>query len=339
MPASYQDSDYAAAAGIIWAVEKRLLNTAALERILDAASVDDALRLLTQISEYDFGALQHTADYEGVLKHELKRVYALLYDLSPDPDVAGIPGLKYDYHNVKVCVKAQHAGLDAAHLLYDVTRTSPLAVDRAVLSGDLGDVSKHLAEAITRAKAAYEGTGAPGSPGDIDLALDRLMFAEMAERADRLGCPFIIEYVQKAVDFHNLKTLFRVRAIGGDARLLKSALADGGSLPPEYFEDAYAKSQDVILSAFYYKFFGDVLKEALEDHSQSGNYARLEKLADDHLTAHLKKARMLSFGPEPLFAYLYAKETEMRQIRVLITGKINRMPREAIRKRLRVCYI
>ena len=332
-----KDSDYAEATGVIRAVEKRLLGAAALQRALEAPTVADALRMLSQISEYDFGTLKRSADYEDVLKRELKRVYGFMYRLSPVPDVVEILSLKYDYHNVKAALKAPYAGADASGILYGVTRTPPGAVLKAVKTGDVKEFPEHLTDAVAQGKAAYEKTGAPGG---IDLALDRLMFAEMHSRADRLDNEFILEYVQKSIDFYNLKTLFRIRAMGGgdNMRLLKSALADGGTIPAYFFGNVYARGAEAVQSGFQYQFLSGVVKNALEDHGRSGHYARLEKLADEHLTEHIKRAKMVAFGPEPLFAYLCAKETEMKQIRVILTGKLNKIPGELLQKRLRECY-
>ena len=44
-------------------------------------------------------------------------------------------------------------------------------------------------------------------------------------------------------------------------------------------------------------------------------------------------------GPEPVIAYLLAKENEIKIIRIIMVGKINRLPTEEIRERLRDVYV
>ena len=335
MPA-YKSEDYAEAVGVIRAIEKRLLNAGALERVLETPDAADALRLLTQIGEYDFGALDHAVDYEDVLKQEIKRVYERLRKLSPTPDVVEVLSLKYDYHNVKTALKAQYAAIDAAGMMCDMAGVSPRMIMEAVKTGDGKNLPKHLAEAIAQGIVAFEKTGEPGS---IDLALDRLMYTETHRRANRLGCALIIEFVRKTIDFYNLKTLLRIRAMRADVHFLKNALADGGAIPTYFFEDAFPKSDDTLFSSFQYKYFSEEVKNALEDHVVSGHFSLLEKLSDDHLMECLQKAKRIPFGPEPLFAYCYAKEIEIRQIRIILTGKFNKVPSESLRKRLRACYV
>jgi V/A-type H+-transporting ATPase subunit C len=42
----------------------------------------------------------------------------------------------------------------------------------------------------------------------------------------------------------------------------------------------------------------------------------------------------VAFGPEPILAYLLAKELEGRLVRLIMVGKINNLPKETIKERL-----
>lgn len=42
---------------------------------------------------------------------------------------------------------------------------------------------------------------------------------------------------------------------------------------------------------------------------------------------------------EPLVAYVYAKETEIKNIRMILTGKINQVEPKNIKERLRDSYV
>ena len=53
----------------------------------------------------------------------------------------------------------------------------------------------------------------------------------------------------------------------------------------------------------------------------------------------MKSAKMISFGGEPLLAYIYAKETEIKVIRIIMVGKLNNINGEVIRERLRDIYV
>jgi V/A-type H+-transporting ATPase subunit C len=41
----------------------------------------------------------------------------------------------------------------------------------------------------------------------------------------------------------------------------------------------------------------------------------------------------------PLAAYLIARENEIKTVRMILQGKLNQLPEEAIRERLRIMYV
>jgi len=47
----------------------------------------------------------------------------------------------------------------------------------------------------------------------------------------------------------------------------------------------------------------------------------------------------VTFGPEPLFSYLVAKEMEIKILRIIMVSKMNNISPDAIRERLRDLYV
>lgn len=56
------------------------------------------------------------------------------------------------------------------------------------------------------------------------------------------------------------------------------------------------------------------------------------------MTNYLKKAKLISFGPEPIIAYIFAKENEIKAVRIILTGKKNGVDPDIIKERLRERY-
>ena len=72
---------------------------------------------------------------------------------------------------------------------------------------------------------------------------------------------------------------------------------------------------------------------------ETGRWALLERDMDNFLLGELSRARSISMGPEPLMAYLLAKEHDLKIIKTIYTFKeIGREDRE-IRKYLRRLYV
>jgi V/A-type H+-transporting ATPase subunit C len=323
--------------GNIRVLEKRILTRAALERVLEAPGPWESVKILTQSSEYDFGGLTRAADYEPILQGELQRVYRLLYKLTPARETVDVLTLKYDYHNIKAALKGKYSGTDPSRAMVNVTDLAPDSVRKAAEAreGAADLVPAPIAEALAEGAAAYERDG---SPGAIDFALDKRMLAETLNLAVKIGSKLITDYTRTSIDFYNLKTMLRTRALDMPAKFLKSALATGGKLETNIYLEFFDKSLGAIGAAFWYKYLGGTVRDALSECERAGSYAPLEKKMDGYLLGLASQAKYIAFGPELLFAYGCAKEHEIRQIRTILTGKLNNIPYEAIKERLCEAY-
>ena len=308
-------------------LEKKLLTKANITRIIEAPNATEALRQISQHSEYDFSSLKKAEDYEAVVKEHIEGVYALMYGLSPDSRVVDIPAAKYGYHNLKTLLKSKHSGKDANGILSPVC-----ALD---LSKD--DLPPHITAAWGEAEAAYLKTADPQS---IDVVLDRHMFARMLALCEELKSDFITEYTRLSIDVFNIKTLLRVKGMKRGARFLSECMAAGGLTDKQLLLSYYDKEPGALsLIAFCKYYFGDIIKNGLDSHSKAGNFAALDKLFDDYLVEFSKKSKYYAFGPEVLFAYIISKENEIRQIRILMSCKLNDIRADIIRERLRDNYV
>jgi V/A-type H+-transporting ATPase subunit C len=332
-----KDTDFVSATAYLRVQEKRLLQNATLERLADAQNAAEALRMLSQNSDYDFAALKDPAAYEASLKTELRRVYALGYKLADENrGVVDILAAKYDYHNAKTALKAAHFRQRTENPYVTVTDIDPAAIEAYVANpAAKTELPAHLTAAITKAEELFAKTG---NPQDIDVALDLALFARMTALAEDLGNEFITEYVQMSVDFYNIKTLLRVKAMQKGTAFLAEALAKGGKTPLSFFVENYPRTPAAMVPVFYYKYFGDAMRIGIESYEKTGNLSVLEKCFDNLGVAHTKQAKYLAYGAEVLFAYLLSKENEIRQIRILITCKLNHIGQEATRERLRDNY-
>lgn len=52
-----------------------------------------------------------------------------------------------------------------------------------------------------------------------------------------------------------------------------------------------------------------------------------------------KSSKYITFGPEPIFSYIVAKETEIKNLRIIMVSKTNGISPEAIRERVRDLYV
>lgn len=333
-----KNTDFLSMSSYVRVQEKRLLDKNSIDRVADAPSTQEALRMLSQNTDYDFTSLRRPEDYETVVKAELARVYRMAYDVAKNfPALPEILGCKYDFHNVKAALKAKYLGQPDSAPFVEITPVPAALIAKVVEKFDSkANLPAHIMQAIVAGSEAFDKSG---NPQDIDITVDKLMYTHMMKLAQELGSDFIIGYVRAAVDFYNLKTLMRVKSMQKGTAFLAECMADGGNTDPSFFLQNYGKTAGALSMAFVFKSYGPQLKAGVEAYERGGNYSELERLLDNYLIDYVKSAKRVSFGPEILFAYLVSKENEVRQIRILAACKINQISSEVLKERLRDNYV
>lgn len=332
-----RDEDFIEISATVRILEKSVLSDAGLGRIADAADMGETLRLLSQNSSFDIPGVQEA---ESAIKSGLKAAYDEMRKHIPDMAVVDAAALPYEFHNIKTAVKTKHTGKDvqiysdipalAAGVVLDYVfgRLKPPAVGE-------DPVPDYVKEAVAETEAVYAETN---DPQYIDIVLDKHMFARLFALCEGIGNEFISGYARLVADFHNLKTLLRVKNMQKGHRFLRDSLVAGGEAPPEFFVKHYDKTSDALAQAFHYKTFGDLVKQGVDIHTQAGNYAGLEKILDDHLIRHIQHSKLVAYGPDVPFAYLISRENEARAARLIIACKLKGMGSDELRERLRDNY-
>ncbi len=104
-----ENTRYGYASGRIRVLETRLLNRTGITRLLEAESAEEVLRMLSE-GEYGtaISGIQKAEDFEKALEVEMERTYALIDELSLDPELTQIFRIRGDFHNLKVLLKASY---------------------------------------------------------------------------------------------------------------------------------------------------------------------------------------------------------------------------------------
>ena len=318
-------------------LETRLLDKAKIDRMIDGDSANEALKVL-QESEYAgvMTGVKRPEDYEMVLARELKRVYELMYDASPVKSLVDIMGIKYDYHNIKVILKGMFLQKDFSHMLIPVGMIDVQTLKHSIENNNLGDLNETMKEGIIKAKEVFEETK---DPQVIDIILDNTMFKEMREIAKQIDDKFVDKYVKVTIDSTNIKTLLRDKKQKKDKDFLEEVIIEGGEIDKDTLISMLHDAPENISNKLAFTDYGEMIKLGIEDFTKSGSVNELERLVDNYIMNMMKEAKYIPFGVEPLLAYIYAKETEIKIVRIIMVGKLNNISGEVIRERLRDIYV
>jgi len=310
--------------------EPKLLSREKCERMLDAASFEDCAKLLVESGYPDMSAM-NTREIEKALNEHRAQIFNELDRTVPDKEIAAVFKMKYDYHNAKTLIKAEATGADAMLIMSDAGRFAPQMLLDAYTEDKLSFLPEMFASAIKEAKETLAKTA---NPQLADFVLDKTCYAEMKKTADGLENKFLADYVQLLIDNSNLRTAVRTMRMGKGEDFMRQALIPGGKVDT----DRFAVCDKEQLSA---AFSHTVLEQAAVLGVQAidgGAMTAFERECDNALNTFIKGAKLVSFGPETLVAYLAAVESELTAIRMILTGRLAGIAPEVIKERLRELY-
>jgi V/A-type H+-transporting ATPase subunit C len=332
------DTEYAYAVARIRAVGKKLLDKSGIDRMVDAKTAEDALKVLIDIDYgYSSGDLISAYEYERLLKEESKKVFTLLRDIAPQPEIFDLFLQSNDYHNLKVILKSEFLGNeDNSNILLDSATIPVNKLKIMVRERKLSEMPGIMRNAVEECIESFNRTG---DPQVIDLILDRANYSQMVKNAAEIKNDFLIDLVKIMIDLANIKTFLRVRSMKKSWDFLQKVLLPGGRIERGTFVKMLQDSLDNAVNILKFTPYDKVCEEGIADYQKNGSMSKFEKLADNFITKYVRKALFINLGVEPLIAYLIAKEVEIRNARIIMVGKINGISNEIIRERLREAYV
>lgn len=322
---------YLCLSAMVRAKEPKLLNADRANRMLEAATYEEAAKLLTD-SGYDDMSQMTTKGIEAYLTQRREDCFAELEKSAPDKAIFDVFKLKYDYHNAKVMIKAKATGQDAKRLMSASGRFDPDTLLNIFSEDLLSQLPETFGTAIAEAESSLARTA---NPQLADFILDKALFAELRATAKQIGCPFLDGYVAIMIDAANLKTAVRALRMGKDTDFMAAALIPSGSIDISRISAAGDKDG---IAALYASSRLEKAAALGAEAASGGSMTAFELACDNAVNAYLCSAKLVSYGPEALIAYLAAVESEITAVRMILTGKREGIAPELIRERLRDMY-
>lgn len=82
-----------------------------------------------------------------------------------------------------------------------------------------------------------------------------------------------------------------------------------------------------------------LLWQAASQEDEDEQIARFGVLAYNHLTRSIRRAKLQTSGPERVFGYLWGLFVEAYNLKLVISGRLNGILPDLLRRRLRECYV
>lgn len=321
------DTQYIYAGTRAKALERKLLNENQLELLLGAKSVDETLKVLQDTFLAPYISKHSGLDVTEALDQAVMDARATLESIAPHPEVLDILWIKYDYHNLKAIIKGKRAGLSNEEILkmcFSVGKHSPEKLMKRFEENKLATLNSHLHQARTDAEHTKEVF-------EVDLAMNTYYFKTIRTIAETYAESFVIEFVTLLIDLFNIKAALRAHAI--DIVENKKVFVPGGTIYKRSLE-----SKQSTLEALR-RFGGEKRwNEPIAAFEKSGEYGKLEKLADEYVSEFLKDQSRPIFSPASLFSYFNAQKNNAQTIGAVVRAKKAGLTEKKLRTILRRTY-
>ena len=336
--------------------ENNLLSQNDLERLNDYDTVDEVINALSDSSyKESIQSLRRSEEYEKILDDELKKTYRLMNEASDNKDILQYFRERYNFHNLKVISREIVQDENYSKLYSDIGNIDLAYIKKNLLgeARDKGfldnlniegyepfDVSSNENDIyLDYASDAIENFRETNNPKDIDITLDKYYYEKLLKDCDNIGLDDLIIYTKERIDLINVKILMRIKAQDSDPKDLEQALIDGGYIDINNFKDYYALEVSQIIEKLSGENIGQYLVNSIDESKDiNENLLELEKAIDDHQMDYSKKAKSMTYGPEVLMNYIISKETEIKDLRIILVSKLNSLPKEFALERLRETY-
>lgn len=319
---------YPFAVASVRSMENKLLSKQKLMQMAEAKTPEEALRLLSDTA-YGTNQVQDIHQFEDMIEAHLEEIYTSVAKLISSEALIDIFLYKNDYHNVKVLIKEEIVKVNSKKLLVKGGTVPVEDMIKYFRERNYTEMPTIDGDAVEEAIRLYAKT----QNGEyIDTVLDKACFAAMDARATEMKNDFVRKYVSMLADFTNLKTLLRVRKMKRPYEAFERACVPGGEIREDIFARAF--KEDNMIGVLKETAYGTLCEQYIEQ-----GFTVFEKACDNALMEFVKSAKYKTLTPEPVVAYILAKETEAKCIRIILTCKLHHIDAEIIKERVREVYV
>lgn len=328
--------DYVFASSRVRSVARYLMTKEMANAMIESRTPEDAMKIVYEMAYGGGEEISDVRDFELVLEKELEDTFALVQSVAPDKDELSPLFYPYDYHNIKVLLKAEFLGGDYSQYLMNIGSMDIKLMQEGLRERNFVLFTDTKRKAILEVIDVFARTK---DPQLLDILLDKACFREMLEKAELIGNQFLIDYVKLYIDISNIKTFIRVREMGKPWDFFHHAYVEGGRIDDKIFISGYDETYSNVGEKLVPYGFEKILIDGGQALRETGRFTVFERICENMVMDHAKKAKHITFGLEPLLAHLLAKEIEIRTVRIIMTGLFQGLSKEAIKERVRDTYV
>lgn len=319
------DKQYIYAVARIRSKEMTLFSKQTMDQLMSCKTYEDAMRLLA-----DKGWNAQTETAEQMLIAERDKTWKLMQELVEDMSVFEVFLYSNDYHNLKAAIKQACISGEVP----DIYMTKG-AVEVDTIKTAVNEKNFNLLPDYMRAVAeeAFHVQLKTHDSQLCDVIIDKAALEAIYKKGFESGIDLYKKYVTLKVAAANIGIALRSCRTGKGIEFLNRAFISCGPLDVKQLIDSTLKSEEAIFEYLETTDYADAISAIKKSLSA------FECWCDNKMIEVISPQKQNSFTISPLAAYVLARENEIKSVRILLSGKLNYLPEESIRERLREMYV
>ncbi|HNS21803.1 MAG TPA: V-type ATPase subunit [Sedimentisphaerales bacterium] len=327
-PVGEDDYAYMFQTAQVRTLETQMLTRTTLTDMANASDFASAAGSLSG-SEYTLGQGAGAVEIETMLQQRRTAVRGLFEDLMLDERIAEVFRSRGDYANLRLILRRVLTDKPVGEDFSDEGNVPPAVLRQAFEEQNFAVLPEYVQTAADQATLAYYQNK---NVRQIDNAIDH---AQAAHRLDVARCAdggvFLTNLFRIQTDLTNLRTMLRVKFLQADPR---DVFLEGGFVEMDRLRQGLDLPYEALGALFFSTPYHHVVEAGGAYVASSGSFLKVEQQCDDYLTGYLKQTMQVASGPQPVVAFLLAKEHEIRTVRLILTAKRNALDTKLILDRL-----
>ncbi len=319
---------YIYAVARIRALEMTLMSQAVIEQLVATDSYKKAVQFIIEKGWGDSD--KASMDENDILRAETDKTWAAVAEMVDDMSVFDVIRLPDLYHNLKAAIKTVVAGETPAHVFFDNAEIDGQKMLSIVRDKAWDRLPEHMRDC---AREAWDCMAQAGDGQMCDAVIDRGTLLAIMQAAKKADDSLLRDYAETTVAVADIKIAVRSMKTGKNKDFMKRAMAECSTLDIDRLATAAVAGMEEIE-----RYLADTAyaggAEALSESASA-----FERWCDNRIIETIKPQKYNPFTVGPIVAYILARLNEIKTVRIILTCKLNQLPEEAIRERVREMYV
>jgi V/A-type H+-transporting ATPase subunit C len=318
--------------GRIRVLETKLLSSEMLNRMIEADTFEDSLRILGENFNYQksIQELSDSSKWEVVLNRHFLETISLIDRIAQGSQGVRVIKFYWDIHNLKTIFKAHITGQDIKYGTLDAGNFTCEQVHNLVKEEKTGEQYKiSLSPILKKGRSVFEKTK---NMQLVDMAMDKEGMESIVSMLFEDEQQFLYTYFRFRIDILNLKIFLRIKNLKKGVEFLNIGLIDGGFINKKIYTEIFEEPLVVLWTKLIKTHLSYLARTELEERSLTEVIEQVEK-AEISLRKNFSYiAKRITFGFPVIAGYFFSKEDEFITLRTILSGKANALSSDIIRQ-------